>query len=277
MYYIINDQVVSKNFIEIDIYSPFLNYGQGLKRTMLYHDGHILWYEEHLKQLEADARELEFEVDLQVFSKEKILSLLEKNDLAQDTALIKILCIKEVAGCNTAVLVHPYQLPEYYASVALHDEACLSHYNSFSNIWDAQHVYWLEYYGRTLGTDQVLFINHKGRIIHAFDANVIALWNKNLYFVYPRGNFRLSIIQQKIIRNALGLGIRKLLDKGNGLSIDLMQRADEVILINDTFIAQTVSAIYRPSGKIINLRQNRFAAREKNFSQILRDFFLKKQ
>ncbi len=274
MHILIDGQIINKKTIELDIYSPFLHFGLGLKRSILYYDGNLLWFEDHIDQITHDAYKMKFEFKKEYFSQEKILYLLEKNDLLDETALVKILCLKDVVGCNTLVLTHSYQLPEYKTIAALHNEPIIHSFDRHSNICEAEQVYWVEYYGEKFDTDQVLFVNNKGRIIQAFEANVIAVWNNNLYYVYPGANYRPTIIQQKILASASELGIKKLLDKSKGLSLDLMERADEIVLISDTFIAQTVSAIIRPTGAVINTSSKATKDWAHSFTKRLRDFFL---
>ncbi len=275
MYILFDGQIINKKTIEIDIYSPFLHFGQGLKRSILYYDGNLLWFDDHIERLGHDAQELGFDLNTEHFSQEKIFNLLEKNDLLDETALVKILCLKDVVGCNTLVLTHAFQLPEYGTKAALHNEAIIHNFSRHSNLCEAEQVYWVEFYGEKFDTEQVLFVNNKNRIIQAFEANVIAVWNNNLYYIYGHTpNFRQTIIQQKILPAAPDLGIKKLLDKSKGLSLDLMERADEVVIISDTFIAQTVSAIVRPSGTVINTSSKATKDWTQSFTKRLRDFFL---
>ena len=272
MYILLDGQIIKQSSIDLDIYSPFLHSGLGLKRTILYHDQQLLWFEEHLSRLKKESTKLKFELNPDHLAEEKILKLLDKNDLAHDTALVKILCIKDVLGCKTLVLTNPYLLPEYETKAALHSEPLFWHYNKLSTICEAEQIYWLEYYGDKFNTHQVLFINTKGRIISGFQSNIIAMWNDNLYYVYPGANYQPTIIQSKIIKHAYQLGIRKILSKSKGLSLELIQRADEILLISDTFIAQTITAIYRPSGSVINTSPK--YKHDKSYSLLLRDFFL---
>ncbi len=274
MFFLFNGQITSGQNIQLDIYSPFLHQGQGITTTMLYHDGKILWYDDHLELLVQDAAALNYEIKTAHFSQDLILSLLEKNQLIDTTAMIKAVCLKDVVGCLHLVLAHPYLFPDIETHAALHPEPLLSRFNKFHTICQARQVYWLEYYGEKFGTDQVLFVNAKGRIIQAHGANVIAVWNRNLYYVYPRQNFTPTIIQQKIIKSASKLGLKKLIDKGNGLSLDLMQRADEVLLISDTFIAQTVMSITRHTGTVIHTSQKSIKSMGQSFALQLRNHFL---
>ena len=275
MYYLIDNEQIDSNEIALNIHSLFLHTAQGLCISMLYNNQVILWFEEHIKQLQTDAKRQGFDIDLEKINYEKIIQLLEKNKLLDKTALIKILCIKQIFNCSIIILTYPYKLSIENTKAIVHSESFLSNYDRMHNLNLAREIFWLEFYKKKFGVDQILFINNKKRIIQGFNANIIALWNKNLYYVHPTQNYKPYIIQKKLLKNAKKLGIKKVLDKGKGLSFKLLEQADEVILLNDIFLARTIEKIYKPSGSFILTSQKALKKTNNTFAKLIHDFFLK--
>ena len=265
---IIDGRIKDQETIKLNLFSSAVHQGMGLKQNILYHKGRLYWYDEHIKKLEETARFCKFVVNFNHLEEEKIHTLLGYNGLSDNDALVKILCLPDIGHCRTIILATQYNLPDIETNASIHNEPVTSVLNKFCTINNKGKSFWLEHYAMTNSTEQVLFTNIKNRIIEGFESNIIALWNKNLYYVYPSQPYYQYIVQEKILKAATKkLGIKKLIAKGKGLSLELLEKADEVVLINDIFIARRITEIVSYTGRKIPLRS-------KNFAEKLREYFL---
>ncbi len=101
--------------------------------------------------------------------------------------------------------------------------------------------YWAIYY-KSKSYDGFLCLNHKGRIVKSDLGDLIVFWRKNLYYTDLRDSFFSPNPIIRFLYNGLKKeGVKKLIGKGNGLSVRLLSEADEVYVLTPAGIASVKS------------------------------------
>ena len=264
MTYLYDNNLISKNNIELPALSPYIQSGAVLETKMLYLNGQILWFEKHVQKIIHSAGQLDLYIGGNIPDSQAIMALIDKNKLSGKTALIKILCEEEPDGCHFLVFATPYQIPAEPITAALHKQPHTSSLRKLP-LQRYEDYYWQDHYARKYGTQQILFTNFKQQIISANHGNIIAIRDKNLYFVHQSQPYYEHFIQEEIIKNAGKLGIKKVLDKNKGFAQSFIQRTDELLYINDLLNIIPITGYYNQNGTFFELGSKGWAEKIRNF------------
>jgi len=171
------------------------------------------------------------------------------------------MCFPGVDGknCETLVYAATYTRPDKVFVTALHKEPVTSSLRKHKRLSYHDNLYWKNFYANKLSADEVLFVNRKGRVVEGSYTNILAVWNKNLYYVEPREPYLQGIMQQQIIKHASELGIKKVLPKAKGFPLQFLERVDEVILTNSLLIAAPVHKIIYSPKYVIEKNSNKWS------------------
>ncbi|MCK4979362.1 MAG: aminotransferase class IV, partial [Candidatus Delongbacteria bacterium] len=227
-----------------------LNYGYGLFETILYENGKIYFFEDHLKRLSNSCQELNIPLpDLGFINESSIHELVEDNGLKKDSVIIKLmyLPITDEDGWNTLIRVNKYKRDTKETSVLVLNKVRLNYFYKHKSLSYMQNHHLLL---RSEGHDEILFINKDQNVIEGSYTNVIAIKDNILHFVGGNNDCLFGIMQQNIFKDHRLFGFKKIEALDEGFSKEFLQSCDEVILTNSLKIASNVRSILFIDDKI---------------------------
>lgn len=265
MSYFLIDNEFAQNNIELSVVSPFLQTGSALSIRFLYKKNTLIFFEKQLQRLSQAAEQLNLPFNGELVNEEKILQLIEKNNLTNNAALIKIICALDSTGCKHLVFAFPYN-PAYTDVLGIMQPYATTSPMRKQPLVFSEDYIWQDFYTQNFTIEeqsssyiQTFFTNYKQQVISSLQGNLIAIWNKNLYFVHHSQPYYEYEIQSYIIKNAHKFGIKKVLDKNKGFAQKFLQSVDEVIFINDLLDILPVKAYFNQNKNLIFLKQNGWA------------------
>ncbi len=271
MLFFLIDNEFAQNKAAISVESPFFQNGSALSVRFLYKKNNLIFFEKQLQRLNQAAQQLNLPFNGELVNEKKILQLIEKNNLSNNAALIKIICALDIDGCRHYIFAFPYN-PGYTDVIGIiHPYPVTSPMRKFPLLFSEDHV-WQDFYTQKLAPGQyptsffqTFITNNKQQIISSLQGDIIAIWNKNLYFVHRRQPYYEYEIQNFIIKNAHKFGIKKVLDKNKGFAQKFLQNADEIIFINDLLDILPVKAYFNQNQNLILLKQKGWAKKISGF------------
>ncbi len=253
MFFLYDNQLRDGKTLDIPVFSPFLHTGQLLAVKMAYLNGKIYFFEELTGRLLANAGQLNLSVTGELPGYQAVSELVEKNSLKHTAALIKILCLEQPDGCHFLTFAMEHQ-PEVEPVVcAINPEPQTSLLRKQTLLWP-QDFFLRDFYAEKYDATDVLLVNYKKQLISSVQGNLIAVWNKNLYFVHRTQPYYEHLVQEKLLKLAPKIGIKKVLDKNKGLPEKFVQRIDELVIINDWLDIRPVKGYYNANGTFFELR-----------------------
>jgi branched-subunit amino acid aminotransferase/4-amino-4-deoxychorismate lyase len=241
-YILINGILTQSKYVELDLDAYFLHCGAGLYEFVYYDGNRFLFLTEHLEHVLKSAQQLDLPVEIN-FGQYELDNLLHRNGLKGSKAIIKIMCLQQVRGCVMVVQAKPLMNVPQNLTVGICDRQGGGVTERFNVLGDFRQFYCYESLAKTFQVEQVFFVNVKNRIIHAYGASVLAVWNKNLYYVSEYENRLKTVIESQIIKYAQSIGFKKVLEKRKGFATEFLERVDEVLIADDRFLVQNVRTL----------------------------------
>jgi branched-subunit amino acid aminotransferase/4-amino-4-deoxychorismate lyase len=250
---------LSDDSIRITGGSELLNYGTGFFETLLYEDGHLYFYEDHIERMRTTLRTFEKEIDFSLIAKERIVALIKHNGCEKKTLRVKIIYAPVTPDTlwDTCVLVQEYRRETCACTVCIHHEQKEGFLHKFksTNYW--ANTYWRTYYKKHFSADEVLFPAANGNILEGSYTNCLVVKGKSLFSVDSSNNYLPGIMQKNVIAHYRALGFQKTMAKKGGFSFAFLSGADEIMLTNSLVIARSVGTLcaggkklpYTPGGK----------------------------
>ncbi|MBN1697206.1 MAG: aminotransferase class IV [Spirochaetales bacterium] len=261
---------ITADTIRLTAGSEVLNYGTGFFETILYENGHLYFYEDHIERIRSALATFKKEIDESGVGEERIIDLIRHNGYEDRILRVKIICAP-ITGSkmwDTCVFLGEYHRDSGSCAVCIHHEpkeGFLFRFKS-TNYW-ANH-YWRTWYRDNFSADEVLFPDTSGSILEGSFTNCLAVKGKTLFYVDGRNNYLFGIMQKRIISDFRILGFTKVLPGKKGFSPAFLAGADEILLVNSLIIARTVEVLYWGSIKTICNRGR------KGWGAKIRDFYL---
>lgn len=237
--------VISSPAIKTDSRSPFLNYGRGFFETVLYENGKLHHFQEHLERMEKTCRDFEIQLDYSQVEKEKVYTYLKTIGLENHCSRVKIIYapIEKGNRWETLVSAAPYTRPARDFVLSVHNEVYDSKLNRYKSLNYEYNLYWKKYYGEKEHSDEVLFCNKEGNILEGSYTNLLYTKNSTLYYVDKKCNYLNGIMQDQILKTAAQIDRLKIGVLSNGISINLLKEADEILICNSLIQVQNVGRI----------------------------------
>lgn len=238
--------VISSPSVKTDSRSPFFNYGKGFFETILYENGTLHHYDEHLERMRNTCRDFEIHLDYTQVEKKKIYSYLKEIGLWKHCSRIKIIYapIEEENRWDMIVSAAPYTRPDKDFVLSIHDEVYDFKLNRYKSLNYQFNLYWKDHYHKKNHSDEVLFCNKEGNILEGSYTNILFRKNSTLYYVDKCNNYLRGIMQDQILKVADeldGLNIEAL---AKGISTKILKEADEVFICNSLMQVQFVNKIF---------------------------------
>lgn len=227
-----------------DALSPHFNFGRGFFETILYEGGELRLMDAHRMRMESTCRHFSMNLDYSQMDEDKILSLLERENLADKTARVKILYapVADAARWDIVVTTAPYTRPANDFVLSVHGEIrdiSLCRYKSLNYQYN---LYWKEYFYHKDRSDEVLFLNRYGNVLEGSYTNVLYTRDSVLHYAGLDQNYLQGIMQGEILKNAQASG-KKIQADEKGIPLDALTRADEVFLCNSLLGKKNVRKI----------------------------------
>lgn len=219
--------------LETDALSPFFNYGRGFFETILFEEGKLDLYEEHLERMERTCRDFEVRLDYAEIAVEKILSLLSEENLDDKTARVKIIYapVSDAARWDTVVVAAPYTRPVNDFKLSVHNEVCDTKLNRYKSLNYSYNLYWKEHYSKKDHSDEVLFLNSQGNVLEGSYTNILFRHEGILHYVGREQNYLQGIMQDEVLRQTKKNG-EEIVSMDKGIPVDMLHDADEVLVCN---------------------------------------------
>lgn len=235
---------LSEPVLNTDALSPFFNYGQGFFETILYENGKLDLFDRHLKRMEKTCSDFGIHIDYREFEETKIHSLLKEENLSDKTGRIKIIYapIKDAARWDTVVSASPYTRPVQDFTLSIHNEVQDTRLNRYKSLNYGFNLYWKEYYRKKEQSDEVLFLNREGNVLEGSYTNLLLKKDDILYCVGKEQNYLQGIMQDEILKQAAADG-QEIIELNEGIPLDMLKDADEVILCNSLLREKKVKKI----------------------------------
>ena len=241
---------ISPPLIPSETSSPFFNYGQGFFETILFEDNKLWYFSKHLNRMKKTCSDFNISIDFSQIREEKIYTLLEGNGLKDHCCRVKILYapIKSAGPWDTLVTAAPYTRPAGDFTLSVHNEIYDSRLNLYKSLNYQYNNYWKEYYKKLNNSDEVLFCNKKQHILEGSYTNLLFVKKSTLYYVGKENNYLHGIMQDRILKAAESINRLKIQSLADGINIQDLKNADEVIICNSLITVQNVKKIFH--GKI---------------------------
>ncbi len=242
---ILHRGVISSPLIATDSRSPFFNYGKGFFETILYEDGRLQYFKEHLERMKKTCRNFEIHLDYSQVEEKKIYAYLKEIGLINHCCRVKILYapIEEGNRWDTVVSAAPYTRTIKDFVLSKHDEVYDSKLNRYKSLNYSYNLYWKDHYHKIDQSDEVLFCNKEGNILEGSYTNILFEKDSTLYYVDKCNNYLQGIMQDKVLEAVSKLDGLKINALAKGISAKSLQEADEVLICNSLMQVQNVRKI----------------------------------
>lgn len=237
--------VTSSPLMMTDSRSPFFNYGKGFFETMLYENGGLQYFEEHLLRMKNTCRDFDIHLDYSQVEEKKIYNYLQEIGLRNHCCRVKILYapIEEANRWDTVVSAAPYTRPAKNFILSVHDEVYDSKLNRYKSLNYNDNLHWKDHYHKIDQSDEVLFCNKEGNILEGSYTNILFEKDSTIYYVDKCNNYLQGIMQDQILDVAVEIEGLKIEALTKGIPIDLLKQADEVLISNSLMQVQNVRKI----------------------------------
>jgi branched-subunit amino acid aminotransferase/4-amino-4-deoxychorismate lyase len=261
---------ISDDSIQISSESELLNYGKGFFETLLYENGRLYFYDDHIERIATTLRTFENDIDFSHIGKERILELIKNNGCETKTLRVKIIYAPIAIDklWDTCVFIREYKRDTNACSVCIHREhkgGFLYNFKS-TNYW--ANTYWRKYYRKHFSADEVLFPGTNNNILEGSYTNCLVIKGTTLFSVDNRETYLSGIMQKNIIEHYRTFGFQKTIAQEGGYSIAFLFDADEILLTNSLIIARSVEKLYAGRKKL------RYAPLGKGWAERIRNYFL---
>jgi branched-subunit amino acid aminotransferase/4-amino-4-deoxychorismate lyase len=243
---IVHNGAITGDSILTNTGSTFFNYGTGFFETILYEQGRVFFWEDHLRRLEQTAEVFEFSLEKEWLSESLVHELIRHNRCENETLRIKILCapLQDPGVWDVVMFCRPYERADRDYEVFIHWEPRDGFFCSFKSVNYHALLYWNHYYKKHFHADEVLMCGLSGHILEGSVSNVLAVKKRALYYVDVHDNYLAGIMQKHIIREYKGIGFHQAIPVKGGFSSSFLEEADEVLLSNSLVIVQRTGMLH---------------------------------
>lgn len=241
---ILHRGIISPPSVKTDSRSPFFNYGRGFFETILYEEGRLQHFEEHLERMKKTCRDFEIRLEFSQVEEEKVLNYLKEIGLKNHSSRVKILYapIEKANRWDTIVSAMPYTKPGRPFVLSIHDEVYDSKLNRYKSLNYGYNLYWRDHYGKKDHSDEVLFCNKEGHILEGSYTNILIEKDSTLYYVDKSNNYLQGIMQDQILKKSLAEG-QKIASLAKGIPLEFLRDAHRVAVCNSLMKIQKVRKI----------------------------------
>lgn len=221
--------------------SPFFNYGQGFFETILYDTGNLHLFDRHLKRMERTCLDFSIRLDFNEITKEKILSLLDRENLTGHSSRVKIIYAPVTNGAHwdTVVTAAAYTRPLNDFVLSVHDEIRDTALNRYKLLNYGFNLHWKQFYHKKDHSDEVLFLNKKENFLEGSYTNLLFAKNSALYYTGRKQNYLQGIMQNRVLDVAASIGLEiKAMDEG--IHPEILKDAEEVMVCNSLILIKRV-------------------------------------
>lgn len=262
---IFNNSIKYIDSANIKLTSPALNFGLGLFETVLYHNGKLFFYNDHLKRLSSSCSELNIPVfDADLAAEDKIMTLISLNGMTGRTLRVKLLYapLSDTGRWDIVVRISEYSIPEEpfraVTDLRLRDDyfsrhKTASYMRNFLSALSKEH------------NEETLFVNCRGEITEGARSNLLCLKDGKIYSAGKNGNYLQGIMQEQLKADCANFGVEAVELQG-GFSREFVGNAEEVILTNSLIISANVSCL-EFGGEVFNYGGS--------FAKKIKEFYMK--
>ncbi len=242
----LNGQLMDSDRAHVSITGPGIQYGWGIFETIRVANGHPQFLADHLTRFDASWRHLFDSHPPDVTWNAVISQVIEKNQLAETVAAVKILAARRNSdlsptGCDLAVLARPYR---HRLELIQSDGLRLGVYPfpRQSPLADHKTCNYLVYqmaagWAKRQGFDEALILNPDHTVSECATANLILICGQEA--IVPESPHVLAGVMEKaVLKRLISMGYRV---QKQAIAVTDMISADQVILTNS--LMGPVSAI----------------------------------
>ncbi|MDA3812072.1 MAG: aminotransferase class IV [Spirochaetaceae bacterium] len=231
--------------LQSDSFSPFFNYGVGFFETILYEKGILQYFNEHLERMKKTCTDFSINLNYDEISEKILHNLLKETGLKNHICRLKILYapIQDSSRWDTVVTAAPYTRPAGDFTLSVHNEVYDSYLNRYKSNNYQYNLYWKDFYKKRDNSDEVMLCNKEGNILEGSYTNILYFKDGTLYYVDKSNNYLQGIMQDRILIEAEQINELKIQSLKDGIEINQLKQADEVMICNSLMTIQNVRKI----------------------------------
>ena len=255
----IDDVVISPD-------SPALNFGYGFFETVLYENGRLFFFQEHIDRLISSCTALNTPIlKPNSLTEDLLFDLIEQNGMKDKCARIKIMYapLFKKDEWVTVIFCNSYERIEKPVKTIVSNDRRDNPFYRHKTLSYMQNIIVQD---KLKEFDEVLFTNIKGNITEGTRSNIIGIRKNILYFTDTKENYLQGIMQKNILKDHLELGFCDAIPVMNGFGIESLELFEELIMTNSLAVARNIYSIRH--GK------NNIKISGLEYSHKIRDYYL---
>lgn len=224
---------------------PFSNFDRGFFETILYEDGILMFYKEHVQKMKETCHDFNITLNFSDITENLIYKLLESLNLINHCSKVNIVYapIGHSRKWESIVTATPYTRPAKDFSLSIHDKIYESELNGYKSLNCDYRLFWKNHYKKINHSDEVLFCNKEGNILQGSSSNILLVKDSILYYVDKTYSYLRGITQTKLVEKAERIENLTIRSLPKGIETSMLRDADEVMISNSLMLVQNVRKI----------------------------------
>jgi len=239
--YLYNNLILDAS-LQLSPSSPLLQAGCGLFETVLYRQGRLWFWEEHLNRLQNSLTVFHAEVKIGLLDRQRVESWLAGQGWTGDCRVKLTAFPSTETGWDWLLSCREYQRPSGDFTLQI-----LSETADYPLLKHKTLNYWpnLISLNERPANVETARLNSRHNINEGCRTNLLLIKDNVLYYVDQDNNYLPGIIQQKILDNYRETGLKSIQSSAWGFSPFDLEQADQIILTNSLLLTAGVSFVRR--------------------------------